>query len=643
MAERGTGCLSVLMALDEKATVLAVASGIIPTIISVMRKFGSELNIIQAASVILKRISLVKGEDSSYKLSQASSKIVDIATIFMKTFPENTLIIDSFLNTLVCCITENEAATKQALNQQSVNSVSAILSSMAKFPDKLSIQANGTTLLFSMSVDEQLMASILENGGLEIVVNNFKKPYSSNAVILENGIGCIWSLSSVETVRLELASPLNDTISLLIGLLTKNISNPGAQSKGNALLWNLAGTPQSRSKVIESGGIELINLNTAAHSNDASIMEYGRGALWALQQPPALDGAVLAKDTNDFDLKSPSKEFPAPSTLSNCMDGNHLNSASAPITDPIILLQSLHTEDSESIDFLLDILKRADNQATVDTCCNTLLNYTKSCEKNRAYLTARNAVPILTVCMKKFPDVASIQKNCTCALHNLAMIESNRTKNIIENEGIVLALTALKRFSDAPPVQESCLALLSILSSELQNKTAIASHSGLEIIVSTMEKYSNNPIILESSNVVLASMAEGSEDFCSVIVRCGAIALIASSAQQFPNSPGLQVSALSALTILASKSMQNKFTIAQVHGLEIGLNALQVSDVNVLERAISLLSHLVENVERNKQTIFKSHGVEMVIDVMKRFSNAQTIQHNGQLFLCNMLKHDKHG
>lgn len=251
--------------------------------------------------------------------------------------------------------------------------------------------------------------------------------------------------------------------------------------------------------------------------------------------------------------------------------------------DAVVNAMYVHNEDSELL----------------GQCCLALRNITFNNRANQWIAGRSCAMEAIVKCMALFPDDGNIQYQGLVALENSCMDETENRDRATEIGVIDTCILILTLHNEHPSLAEHGLSLLrNVCISNQENQLLIGNSGGIQLILTTMKYHRLNPKVLEAG--------------------CGAFRYL-------------------------FFSKENRDGMYDMQGMEPLLNALRegAAVVPVCESALLALGNALFDNPKSKKLVARYGGIALVVDVLSKHLDSETIQEYGCRALRNLADSDE--
>lgn len=227
--------------------------------------------------------------------------------------------------------------------------------------------------------------------------------------------------------------------------------------------------------------------------------------------------------------------------------------------------------------------------------------------------------------------------------------------NDIDRDRCIDALiVALKVHNATPEVQEQACWTLATFTfgksiTKEHNRDYVMQCSGIEAIIASIVSHMGSINVIRRAFNALANISVGSIERKQRIVDCDGVEAVTNAMRQHPDAIDIQHQGFLVLANLVNKSTRRKAIVCQCHAIDLALAAMQKHDhIETHEFACMLLHNITASthedpcphieygtVEARRRRVAELEGIKILVSVLSRFSNANTVVKH----VCGILSH----
>lgn len=372
-----------------------------------------------------------------------SADVVNIVAKLIHQYPNNQMLQEEALLTLICLTHESEVA-KQSLCSDS-NTMASIVRIMMDRSSTTVIKELACTLTGSLCVLKESAQIASTQGAIDAVLGllknypNERKIHDAAFVTLRNitcqGIGVDFFLKS-------------DTARTILDAMSASTESVSSQLNACCLLWNIcAKAKKDPSSLVDAGAIMQVVKAMQLHMESGEVLEMACGALWCLiDQSDSRKKELLGCGAIDAVTCSLVMHPHVPPTLekacgllANVCTSTHMAESIA---------------DSHGISYVVEAI--VNNPGSMKLLeLGTLVLRNMVLTNHEFAEEASNGISPIIKCMKDNPDAVGFQREACNTLWALAAQSEECKKTIITLEGMSVLLVALQHNSCVGDLQEA--------------------------------------------------------------------------------------------------------------------------------------------------------------------------------------------
>ena len=209
-------------------------------------------------------------------------------------------------------------------------------------------------------------------------------------------------------------------------------------------------------------------------------------------------------------------------------------------------------------------------------------------------------------------------------------------EGLVERQDVAAILRGIATHSSHCRVaQQGCRALMTVL--DKGESPAVQQHAVGDVMSLTINK-ANIQGDVRNLSVNIADCTINNADIQVAIAQLGGIEAVLEVCARHPDDTEVQINAVGALWLIASRNANNKMAIAQLGGIKAVLKTLVLHPTAALvhQQALRALASLSANNANNKMAIAQLGGIEAVLEARARHQDDAAVQQQAMVVLRNI-------